>query len=104
VAQSLRDVDVTSTVDLLATYTGRAADLGSWLADAQINSDRNLRLQYLAGFGSNLDQNPMIYSSMIAHRKFSEELFVGSDQLKQALREAISRPRPVPARQSQTPN
>ena len=38
-----------SVVDLLGTYAGQASDLESWLADAQINRDRNLRLQYLAG-------------------------------------------------------
>jgi spermidine synthase len=51
VAQSLRDVDIGSVVDLFATYAGHASDLTEWLKDAAINRDRNLRLQYLAGTG-----------------------------------------------------
>ena len=49
VAQSLKDVGFGSIFVLLATYGGQASDLQPWLADAQINSDRNLRLRYLAG-------------------------------------------------------
>ena len=36
---------------LLTTYGGQARDLAPWLADAEINRDSNLRLQYLAGMG-----------------------------------------------------
>ena len=32
-------------------YAGRASDMKAYLADAQINRDRDLRLQYLAGLG-----------------------------------------------------
>src|SRR5437867_9445590 len=45
VADSLREVGFRSAVELLATYAGRTADLGSWLSNAQINRDLNLRLQ-----------------------------------------------------------
>ena len=54
VAQSLQNVGFQSVFDLFATYAGNARDLAPWLADAEINRDRNLRLQYLAGFRSNL--------------------------------------------------
>src|SRR5262249_28546900 len=53
VLQSLRQVGFKSTYSLFSTYAGRAADLKPWLASAQINRDRNLRLQYLAGLGLN---------------------------------------------------
>ena len=33
----------------------------AWLKQAQINRDRNLRLQYLAGMGLNLDQAGLAY-------------------------------------------
>ena len=41
-----------SALSLLATYGGQARDLAPWLADAEINRDSNLRLQYLAGHGT----------------------------------------------------
>src|SRR5262249_12896237 len=53
VAKSLREVSLGSAVEMLATYAGRATDLKPWLKGADINSDRNLRLQYLAGKGVN---------------------------------------------------
>ena len=40
-------------IDLLATYFGQASLLTEWSRDAQINTDRNLRLQYLAGMSLN---------------------------------------------------
>ena len=53
VKQSLADVGFPTAVNLLATYAGRAAELGEWTRDAQINTDRNLRLQYLSGWSAN---------------------------------------------------
>jgi len=91
VTQSLRDIGFYSAVDLFSTYAGQRSDLGNWLKDAMINRDRNLRLQYLAGMGLNLYQSGTIYSNMLAYSRFPETLFIGSDALKQSLREAIQR-------------
>ena len=62
VTESFREVGMNSVVDLFATYAGRAADLSEWLKDSEINTDRNLRMQYLAGFGLNLDDSAAIYA------------------------------------------
>ena len=35
--------------DLLTAYVSSGADLSPWLRDADINRDRSLRLQYMAG-------------------------------------------------------
>ena len=86
---SVMEVGFWSAVDLLATYAGQRIDLAPWLADAQINRDRNLRLQYLAGMGLNSDQSKRIYDAMLAYRRFPEELFVGSDECTEALRQAL---------------
>jgi hypothetical protein len=52
VAQSLRETGFNTTVDLCRDRTRvQPSDLAPWLADVQINYDRNLRLQYLAGMG-----------------------------------------------------
>src|SRR5206468_10114291 len=91
VAQSLREIGFYSAVDLFSTYAGQQSDLQSWLKDAMINRDRNLRLQYLAGMGLNLYQSATIYSTMLSYSRYPETLFVGSDAPKQTLREAIRR-------------
>ncbi len=89
VAESLSKVGFKSAIDLLATYGGQGADLGPWLKQAQINRDRNLRLQYLAGMGLNVSQGERIYHDMEAYRKFPDQLFIGSDETKQALKKAL---------------
>jgi hypothetical protein len=89
VAQSLREIGFNSAVDLFSTYAGNASDLQPWLKDALINRDRNLRLQYLAGFGLNLYQSGPIYAEMLAHRQLPQNLFVGSDALKNAVMAGI---------------
>src|SRR5262249_24876699 len=50
VVESLREISVYSPMDLFATYAGQRSDLAPWLAGAEINRDRDLRLQYLAGW------------------------------------------------------
>ena len=93
VAQSLREIGFNSAVELFSTYAGQKTDLAPWLADAMINRDRNLRLQYLAGMGLNLYQSGPIYSEMLAHTKFPDNLFTGSPAALQAIREGIERAR-----------
>jgi len=88
--QSLRDVEFQSAMDLLATYAGRVADLAPWLRDAELNTDRSLRLQYLAGMGLNLYQADVIYADMLRNvSKIPDDLFVGSEATRQALFKAI---------------
>ncbi|HVZ49987.1 MAG TPA: fused MFS/spermidine synthase [Gemmatimonadaceae bacterium] len=77
VKASLAQVGFTSAVDILRTYTGRGQDLGPWVADAQINTDDNLRLQYLAGFGFNQYIGTQIRDSMMRYRKFPADYFIG---------------------------
>jgi spermidine synthase len=93
VAQSFREIGINSAVDLFSTYAGQKADLAPWLADAVINTDRNLKLQFFAGMGLNLYRNASIYSDMIASTRFPDNLFTGSDSLMQALRAGIDRAR-----------
>jgi len=87
-AQSLAAVGMDSPVDLLATYAGRGSDLTEWRTGAAINRDRNLRMQYLAGMGLDLDESATIYEKMLAYRRFPEDLFVGAPELVNELRAA----------------
>ncbi|HEX5397487.1 MAG TPA: SAM-dependent methyltransferase [Verrucomicrobiae bacterium] len=89
VKQSLDDVGFHSAADLLATYAGRAADLHEWMRDAQINTDRNLRLQYLAGMALNNYQGREILSGITKYYRFPDDLFLGSDETRQALKDQL---------------
>jgi spermidine synthase len=86
VAASLRQVGFNSYFDLLCTYAGRGSELKQWTAGAQINTDRNLRLQYLAGMAFNAEQAGGIYDSMLEYRKFPEGIMVGDAEQLDPLR------------------
>jgi len=90
IANSLREIGFNSTSELLATFAGRAGDLRPWLAGAAINTDRNLRLQYVAGFGLNLFRGSEIYRGMVAYGpRMPREMFVGSEASVAALAKLI---------------
>jgi spermidine synthase len=88
-ARSLQDVGFNSVMDLMKTYGGSAYDMESWLRPAQINTDRDLRLQYLAGFGANLYLEKEIYDEIKDHRTYPEDLFEGSPDEIQELRSVL---------------
>jgi spermidine synthase len=89
VAQSLREIGFNSATDLLSTYAGDGPHLQPWLADAQINTDRNLRLQYLAGLGVNKYEQATIYAEMLSYRQPPDGIFAGSPERLAALRMGI---------------
>ena len=91
IKQSLSEIGIHSAIELLSNYAGMTEDLKPWLSDAIINRDRSLKLQYLAGMGLNLYQNAAIYSDMLQHARYPENLFTGSPATIQALRDAIQR-------------
>ncbi len=91
VNQSLAQVDFSSAIDLFATFAGSAPRLTEWLNDAQINNDRNLRLQYLAGLALNSYDNDVILNEIIQSYTFPDELFSGSEESIRMLRQAIER-------------
>jgi spermidine synthase len=84
VRASLRDVGFKTSADVLATYAGHARGLVEWSRDARINTDRNLRLQYLAGMAFNKQQATDLLEGMLKYYRFpSPELFLGSsDKLR----------------------
>jgi len=88
-AQSLRDLGFTSAIELLSSYAGRGPDLAAWLKGAAINTDRDLRLQYLAGLGINGAAQLQIFSDLMQARKIPPDLFTGSAATVAELREAI---------------
>jgi spermidine synthase len=89
VVRSLGEVGLVGATEIFGNYAGRASDLKPWLADAEINRDRNLRLQYLAGAGVNLHEGNAIYADILQYRTFPDDIFLASDstlwRLKQAL-------------------
>jgi spermidine synthase len=78
VARSLSEIGFYSATDLFSTFAAQGPMLAPWLQDAQINHDRNLRLQYLAGLSLNEYDQQKIYADMLQYRQYPLHLFVGS--------------------------
>jgi len=91
VRESLDQVNLVSALGLLTKYAGRGPDLRPWLEDAEINRDRNLRLQYLAGMGLNSYKEAWIYESILEYRQYPEDLFVATGLRGRALRAVFAR-------------
>jgi spermidine synthase len=89
VKTSLADVGYVTVFDVLRTYSGRGKDLGPWIEGAAINTDKNLRLQYLAGFGLNNNIGTEIRDSILQYRRFPTDLFKGQDSSVELLRSLV---------------
>jgi len=67
-------------ISVLATYAGRASDMGKWMENAQINTDSNLRLQYLAGLSVDSHMETEIFNGILKYYSFPRDMFSGSSQ------------------------
>ena len=90
VRQSLLETGFDSGVGLLSTFAGQASDLRGYLADAQVNRDRNLRLQYLAGFSLNRYDQATIYNNVLANGHWVDGMFTGSTDKVAYLRSKVA--------------
>lgn len=77
VLSSLGEVDYGSMQALLGTFAATGEQLRGWVAGSEINQDRNLRLQYLAGLGVNNYEQAGIYSEILQHGDWPMEVFKG---------------------------
>jgi spermidine synthase len=85
VRQSLADIEIYSLYDLFSTYSGTGSDLEPWTRGAQINTDKDLRLSYLAGWGINSDMADHLYRQMLKYCRPPTAIFSGSPALVQPL-------------------
>jgi spermidine synthase len=87
--QSLAAVDFHSGMELLTSYVGQASDLQRYLVGAQLNRDRSLRLQYLAGLALDENDSVPIFQAMSQYRSYPENLFVVPPYMEAQLRQAF---------------
>ncbi len=94
VESSLRAVRFTSLADLLSSYVSSGKDLEPWLADAEINRDRSLRLQYMAGLTVARYEADLVYRALLPYRRYPQEIFVAPRE-EDLLRRAFEAAGPV---------
>jgi spermidine synthase len=92
VQESLQAGQIASATALFATYAGSDADLKPWLADAQINHDYDMRLQYMAGLALNQNHADEIYRKMLSLAKPPRGTFTGNPELLNGLFQNIGHP------------
>jgi spermidine synthase len=80
VLASMRQIGFGSATDMYATYIGQQSDLAPWLKGAEINTDRNLRLMYLAGWGINSQIEDPLYRTLLSYRHKPANIFHGSPE------------------------
>ena len=89
VTKSLRELGLGTAISLLSTYAGDAAGLREWMRDAQINRDRNLRLQYLAGLAPNAQGAVEIYHEILKFRRLPDYIVSASQDRAKLLKAAL---------------
>ncbi len=91
VAASLRSVGFDSALDLVGTFSADGESLAPWLAGAARNTDRNLRLQYLAGTGLYVFAAGEIFGALTAAGPaFPSRLFTGTPAQLEELRQRLA--------------
>jgi spermidine synthase len=90
VRESLRDIGMQSAADLFGTFLGGAPGLRAWTHDAEINTDADLRLSYMAGWGINANMADDHYRNMLRYRDNPSKYFVGSEAALRRLDDAIN--------------
>jgi spermidine synthase len=91
VAASLRFVGFDSALDLASTFAADSASLEPWLDGAQRNTDRNLKLQYLAADGLNVLAASKIFAALSASASDSpSQLFTGTPAQLEELRQRLA--------------
>ncbi|MEZ6138140.1 MAG: fused MFS/spermidine synthase [Pirellulaceae bacterium] len=91
VYESLAEVGLNDVLALAKNYGGSKPELAEWLSDAVVNTDRNLRLQYSAGWALNSYTERYIRASMQPYIKYPEQLFSGRPMELNALKYWIER-------------
>jgi spermidine synthase len=87
VKASLAAVNFYSAIDILKSFAGQRGDIGQWLSDAELNLDKNLRLEYLAGQALDTQIEDYIYTEMTKDLPYPDDLFIVTEDQKAELKE-----------------
>jgi spermidine synthase len=88
---SLAEVGLATVPEIIGQYAGYGKDLKNWLAGAEINRDRSLRLEYLAGFSLWRWQSIAIYEDILEHRRYPAELLINDGPHEADIRRRLTR-------------
>ena len=93
VALAMEEVNFRNVFDIFDTYAGSGDDIEEWLADAKVNRDSNLKLQFLAGMGINQYEAGSIYSEIFRRARFPKSLLVGNNPMAKLIESSFEQRR-----------
>jgi spermidine synthase len=96
VQETLASARLGTVDDFLGTYAGRYSELTKWLASAEINYDRNLRLQYLAGLELNAKGGAGTQTELFYLRTFPADIFQAKQFDVTALQQTLNGAKATP--------
>lgn len=101
----LDEVNLGTIPGMLGQFAGTAADLQPWVADAEINRDASLRLEYLAGLSLWLVEADDIFQEIAAYRRYPTENLKNDGEYRADIRRRLNLPadEPVSAGPSKQP-
>ena len=88
VKAALAESNLATIPELLGQFAGRGVDLQPWLADAEINRDLSLRLEYLAGLSLWTVEAKELFAEIVGYRSYPNESFANDDAYRE---EAVKR-------------
>lgn len=91
IESSIREMQFDSADDVLTLYLADKANLREWLADAQLNSDMSMRLEYLAGSAAYTNEREEIFGQIVQFRRWPMDLFHGEESRLRWIRENLGK-------------
>ena len=87
---TLAEVNLATIPELIGQFAGYGKDLRPWLADAEINRDRSLRLEYLAGLSVFLYESHRIFEQIAIHRPYPAEILKNDAPYEAEIRKRLT--------------
>ncbi|TWU23612.1 fused MFS/spermidine synthase [Bythopirellula polymerisocia] len=90
----LAEVDIDSVVKLFEHYVGCGKDLATMLQDAQINREATLKLEYMAGMASYIQEPDAILRLILRPLRYPTELLANDERFYEGIHSVLGLPLP----------
>ncbi|QEG32920.1 Spermidine synthase [Bythopirellula goksoeyrii] len=87
---ALDEVHLGSVVDLFKHYVGCGKDLDTILQDAQINRESNLKLEYMAGLASYIQEPDAILRIILSPLRYPTEMLINDEKFHEEIHAALN--------------
>ena len=89
---ALKEVDLDSVEKLFNHYVGYGKDLETMLQNAEINRESNLKLEYMAGMASYMQEPDAILRLVLRALRYPTEVFVNDEKFRSTILQQLKLP------------